>query len=290
MAVLFDGLAYGMLLFLMSAGLSITMGLMNFVNLAHGVFAMMGGYLALFISKHSQLSFVPILPLVFINCFIVGLVLERLLFRRFYERSALDQVLFSIGLVFVFVAAATFVFGPSVHTLQLPSYFKGQVYFFNFGLGRYRLFLIAFGLSIAVLMWWVVSSTRFGAMIRASVNNSSVASGMGINVNRLFVLTFAIGSGLAGLGGALSLELLSMEPSFPLKYMVYFLLVVSMGGAGTLLGPFVAAIMIGVVDTASKYYMPELGGFMVYLLMVMVLVIRPQGIVRKPGSLSGSTL
>lgn len=284
--VLFDGIAYGMLLYLMSVGLSVTMGLMNFVNLAHGVFAMLGGYAALQVVNVLGGSFAAALVLAFAGALVAGAVLEALLFRRLYGSSALDQVLLSIGVVFVAVAAMTSIFGPSVQTLHLPQALQGQVVVLGIQAGRYRLFLILAGLVISIGLWILLSGSRYGAMVRAAVENRRVAEALGINVPRLFFLTFSLGCGLAGLGGALSLELLGMEPGFALKYMVYFLLVVSVGGAGTLAGPFVAALLVGIIDTAGKYYFPQLGGFLIYLFMVLVLLWRPDGLValRRPRS------
>lgn len=276
--VLFDGIAYGMLLYLMSVGLSVTMGLMNFVNLAHGVFAMTGGYAAWIVMQHPEGNLFIALLAAFAAAAFVGAVLEAFLFRRVYASPALDQVLLSMGVVFVAVAVATFVFGPSVQTFHLPSSLQGQVSVSGVGVGRYRLFLIVVGLALSVGLWLLLGRSRYGAMVRAAVDNRRVAVAMGINVPLLFFLTFSLGCGLAGLGGALSLELLGMEPGFALKYMVYFLLVVSIGGAGTLAGPFIAALLVGIIDTAGKYYFPQLGGFLIYLFMVLVLLWRPHGL------------
>ena len=276
--VIFDGIAYGMLLYLMSVGLSVTLGLMNFVNLAHGVFAMLGGYAALLVVNHLDGSFFLALLAAFIVALICGAALEFLLFRRLYASQALDQVLLSIGIVFVAVASMTFVFGPSVQTLHLPASLQGQITLLGLDVGRYRLFLIGSGAVVSIGLWLLVARTRYGAMVRAAVDNQRMAGALGINVSRLFFLTFSLGCGLAGLGGALSLELLGMEPSFALKYMVYFLLVVSVGGPGTLAGPLVAALLVGLIDTAGKYYFPQLGGFLIYVFMVLVLLWRPDGL------------
>src|SRR5690554_1243106 len=210
--VIFDGIAYGMLLYLMSVGLSVTMGLMNFVNLAHGVFAMFGGYAALLVVNHLGGSFFFALLAAFVIALIAGAVLEVLLCRRLYASQALDQVLLSIGIVFVAVAAMTVMFGPSVQTLHLPSSLQGQVTILGIDVGRYRLFLIAAGLVISTGLWLLIVRSRYGARVRAAVDNRRVAGALGINVPGLFLLTFSLGCGLAGLGGALSLELLGMEP------------------------------------------------------------------------------
>lgn len=276
--VLFDGIAYGMLLYLMSAGLSVTLGLMNFVNLAHGVFAMFGGYAAWLVMTGLDGGLLLALVVAFVVAAGLGAVLEILLFRHVYASSPLDQVLLSIGVVFVAVAVMSFLFGPYVQTVQLPSALQGQWVIAGTGIGRYRLFLLAAGLVVSVMLWLLLARTRYGALVRAAVDNRPMAAAMGVDVPRLFFMTFTLGCGLAGLGGALSLELLGMEPTFALKYMVYFLLVVSVGGAGTLAGPFVAALLVGVIDTAGKYYFPHLGGFLIYLFMVAILLWRPDGL------------
>lgn len=281
MIVLFDGLAYGMLLFLISLGLSVTLGLMNFVNLAHGVFAMIGGYASVVLVNSYGISFFVALALAFVIAAMVGVLLHALLYKHLYKTNALNQVLFSIGLVFVSVSVATFIFGPTVLSIKVPDILNGQLDFFAIQLGRYRLFLLVFGLALFLVISFLFAKTKYGYQIKAAVDNTVVAQAVGLNVDRLFVLTFALGSGLAGLGGALSVDLLGMAPDFPLKYIVYFLLVVSMGGAGTILGTFCAAMLVGLVDTAGKYYLPQMGGFLVYFLMIFVLIIKPQGLLVK---------
>jgi branched-chain amino acid transport system permease protein len=281
--VLFDGVAYGSLLFLISIGLSVTMGLMNFVNLAHGAFAMVGGYVCVIVMSRMGIPFLATLPVAFIVAAGVGAMLERLLYQRLYKATHLDQVLFSIGLVFMAIAGATFLFGPAQQPVQLPEFLKGQVHFLGMDLGAYRLFLIALVVAITIALTYLIERTRFGAQIRASVDNQQASAGLGINVDRVFGLTFALGSGLAGLGGALGIDVLGLEPTFPIKYMVYFLLVVAVGGAGTIKGPLVAALVLGVFDVAGKYYVPEIGAFVIYGLMVVLLIIFPAGLYGRRG-------
>lgn len=278
LGVLFDGLAYGCLLFLISVGLSVTMGLMNFVNLAHGAFAMFGGYVAVVLMTRAGVPFLATLPLAFVGAAAVGWVLERTLYRRLYRASHLDQVLFSIGLTFMAIAGATYVFGPGQQPVELPAFLLGQVRVAGLDLGAYRLFLIGVVVVITAALGWLVARTRFGAQVRAAVDNQQAARGLGINVERVFSLTFALGSGLAGLGGGLGIDVLGLDPSFPLKYMVYFLLVVAVGGAGTIRGPLVAALLLGVADVAGKYYVPAVGAFVIYALMVLLLVLFPAGL------------
>ncbi|MFO6421559.1 branched-chain amino acid ABC transporter permease [Hylemonella sp. W303a] len=280
--VIFDGVAYGMLLFLMAVGLSVTLGLMNFVNLAHGSFAVLGGYTAALVMDLLGLGYFAALACAFLAAAVSGALLELLLYRRLYGAHPLDQVLLSIGLVFVTIAVLTYFFGPTMLPFHLPEVLQGQVRVAGLAVGRYRLFLIGAGLLVLLLLLGMLR-TRYGAMVRAAVDNRRVAAGTGIHVQRIFLLTFALGSGLAGLGGALSLGMLGLEPTFPLKYMVYFLIVVCVGGAGTIGGPFVAALLLGIVDVAGKYYWPEAGAFLTYGVMIGVLLLRPNGLIPRGG-------
>jgi len=276
--VLFDGIAYGSLLFIIAIGLSVTLGLMNFVNLAHGAFAMLGGYVTVVAMSRMGVPFLAALPVAFILAALAGVVLERTLYQRLYRASHLDQVLFSIGLVYVSIAVATYFFGPSQQPVELPAFLRGQIDVAGRGFGAYRLFLIGVVGVLIVALHMLMERTRFGAMVRASVDNAVAAAGLGINVNRVFALTFALGSGLAGLGGGLGIDVLGLDPTFPLKFMVYFLLVVAVGGVGTIKGPLYAALLLGVFDVAGKYYVPQVGGFVIYALMVVLLLLFPAGL------------
>ncbi len=279
--VLFDGIAYGSLLFLISVGLSVTLGLMNFVNLAHGAFAMLGGYVCVVLMNRLGVPFLLSLPVAFIVSALAGWILERLLYRRLYQADPLDQVLFSIGLTFMVVAAATYVWGPTQQPVRLPEWLRGQVEIFGLDVGAYRLFLIGIVIVITAALGYLIERTRFGAQIRASVDNQRASAGLGINVSRVFSLTFALGSGLAGLGGGLGIDVLGLDPTFPIKYMVYFLIVVAVGGAGTIRGPLFAALLLGVFDVAGKYYVPEVGAFVIYVLMVVLLLLYPSGLIAR---------
>ena len=278
MTVLFDGIASGMLLFLISVGLSVTLGLMNFVNLAHGAFAMVGGYVCVTLLNKAGVPFLASLPLAALATAAVGVVLERTLYRRLYTATHLDQVLFSISLVFMSMSAMQYFFGAQQQPLNLPDFLKGQINLPGLDMGVYRLFLIAVSLLLAYGLQRMVSGTRFGAQLRASVDNPRAARGMGINVERVFTLTFALGSALAGLGGAMGVEMLGLDPGFPVKYIVYFLIVVAVGGSGSIAGSLVASLILGVVDVAGKYYVPQVGSFVIYAVMVVMLVFRPQGL------------
>jgi branched-chain amino acid transport system permease protein len=278
MTVLFDGIASGMLLFLISVGLSVTLGLMNFVNLAHGAFAMVGGYVCVTLLNRLGVPFLLSLPLAALATAAVGVVLERVLYRRLYGATHLDQVLFSISLVFMSMAAASYFFGANQQPLQLPEFLRGQFKLPGLDMGVYRLFLIVISGLLAWGLQALVSGTRFGAQLRASVDNPRAARGVGINVERIFTLTFALGTALAGLGGAMGVEMLGLDPGFPVKYVVYFLIVVAVGGSGSITGSLVASLILGVVDVAGKYYVPEIGSFLIYAVMVVTLVFRPQGL------------
>jgi branched-chain amino acid transport system permease protein len=276
--ILFDGVAYGSLLFLISIGLAITLGLMNFINLAHGAFAMLGGYVCVLALTRAGVPFFAALCIAFVAGGVAGAVMERALYRRVYRRSHLDQVLFTIGLTFMAMAGASFLFGPGQQPVHLPEYLSGQVRIAGIDVGAYRLFLVAVVAAITALLTWLVEHTRFGAQVRAAVDNRVAAEGLGINVAWVFSVTFALGSALAALGGALAIDVLGLDPQFPLKYMVYFLLVVAVGGARTIKGPLVAALILGIFDVAGKYYVPEIGSFVIYALMVAMLVLFPNGL------------
>jgi branched-chain amino acid transport system permease protein len=276
--ILFDGIAYGMLLFVLACGLSVTLGLMNFVNLAHGAFAMAGGYITLVLVNRAGLPFFAGLAVAFVITALIGALFERTLYVHVYNRSHLDQVLFTIGLVFMSVAAVDYVMGSQQVFIQIPGALQGRFEFFGVGVGRYRLLIIVACGVLTVGLQLILSGTRFGSRLRASVDDARVARGLGINVNRVFALTFAFGSGLAGLGGALGAEILGLDPTFPLKYMVYFLIVVTVGGTSSITGPFLASLLIGIADVAGKYYVPKFGAFVIYTIMIVVLILRPQGL------------
>ncbi len=276
--VLFDGIAYGMLLFVLSVGLSVTLGLMNFVNLAHCAFAMLGGYLTATLVNDFNWSFFATLPVAFIAAATASIAFERIFYRRLYRASDLDQVLLTIGIAFVSVAIAAYLFGTAQQPIQTPPLLRGAIDFLGLNLGKYRLFLIGTALVVTILLVVGIEYTRFGAQVRAAVDNQRMAGGLGINVERTFAITFALGSGLAGLGGALAIEIVGLDPNFSFIYLVYVLIIVSVGGLGSIAGSFAAAILIGVSDIAGKYYFPELGAFLIYLVMVVILMWRPAGL------------
>lgn len=284
LTLLFDGIAYGMLLFVLAVGLAVTLGLMNFINLAHGAFAMVGGYATVLLMDRAGVPFLATLPLAFLLAAAAGALLERTLYRPMYGKPHLDQVLFSIGLVFMAVAAVDYVIGSQQQIVKLPAFLSGRFELAEVGIGKYRLFIVVLCALLTVGLQLILSRTRFGSRLRAAVDDPRVASGLGINVNRVFLLTFAVGSGLAGLGGALGAEVLGLDPTFPLKFMIYFLIVVSVGGTSTITGPLLAALLLGIADVFGKYYAPKLGAFVVYTLMIVILLWRPQGLFVRKGA------
>ena len=276
--MLLGGLAAGMVLFIVSVGLSVTMGLMGFVNLAHGGFAMIGGYVIVMTMNRLGVPFAAALAIGFIVTAAVSVVFERLLYARLYRAPELDQVLFTIGLVFAMIASVTIVAGPETQPLTLPPSMQGQVSLGFMTYRTYSLVLIVVGLLIMLGLWLGFERTRMGAQIRAAVDNRRMAESLGINIARLFTLTFAFGSGMAALGGGLGAEFLGLDPQYALKYLVYFLIVVAVGGLGRVTGVFYAALLIGVLDFALKKYVPSGGTAFIYALTILLLLWRPQGL------------
>ena len=279
--VLFDGFAYGMLLFLLSVGLSVTLGMMNFVNLAHCSFAMIGGYTTVTLMNELGWPFFATLPMAFVMAALISVVLERLLYRRLYRASDLDQCLLTIGIVFISVAAFAWFFSTEQQSTAMPPYLRGSVQALGMSFAVYRIFLILTALLITAVLIFALEYTRFGAQVRAAVDNQRMARGLGIDVDRAFLITFALGGGLAGLGGALAIEIVGLDPAFALSYLVYVLIVVAVGGLGSIGGSFAAAVVLGISDMAGKYYFPWLGAFLIYLVMVGLLMWRPVGLFGK---------
>ena len=278
LGVLFDGFAYGMLLFLLSVGLSVTLGMMNFVNLAHCSFAMIGAYVTITLTHTFGWPFLATLPMAFLAAALVSVVLERTLFQRLYRATDLDQCLLTIGVVFVSIAVMAYLYGTILQSVKLPSYLTGSFDVAGMKIGVYRTFLIIVALAVAVALIIGLEKTRFGARIRAAVDNQRMARGLGIDVDRIFALTFALGSGLAGLGGALAIEMVGLDTDFAFRYLIYVLIVVSVGGLGSIGGSFAAAVLLGISDMAGKYYVPQFGAFFIYAVMIGLLMWRPHGL------------
>src|SRR5438067_3554736 len=276
--ILFDGVAYGMLLFVLACGLAVTLGLMNFVNLAHGAFAMAAGYVTVVLVNRLGVPFLAALPIAFLAALLLGALLERTLYVHVYGKSHLEQVLFTIGLVFMSVAGVDYVMGSQQQCVEQPAALQGRYEVFGVGIGKYRLLIILICGVLTAALQLMLMTTRFGTRLRAAVDDQRVARGLGINVDGVFAATFAVGSGLAGLGGALGAEILGLDPTFPLKFLIYFLIVVTVGGTASITGPFLASLLLGIGDVAGKYYVPKFGAFVIYTIMIVVLIWRPQGL------------
>ena len=276
-SILFDGLAYAMFLFITSVGLSVTMGLMGFVNLAHGAFAMAGGYIVVSLTRSLGIDFVPSLLIASVLIALISVPFERGLYRRLYKSTDLEQVLLTIGLAFMAIATFTYFYGPIPKSVPLPHWLEGDVNLGFRSFPSYRAFLILIGAILITILWYAFERTNIGAKIRAAVDNRRMAESVGINVDRLFTLTFALGSGLAALGGGFAIQLFGLTPYFAVLYLVLFLIVVAVGGLGSLKGTLLAALVIGIIDTGGKYMFPQAGNFFIYAITVIVLLIKPAG-------------
>src|SRR5262245_1043681 len=270
-----------MLLFLLSVGLSVTLGMMNFVNLAHCSFAMVGGYAAVTLVNKFGWPFLASLPVAFAAAGLISLLLERIFFKRLYRSTDLDQCLLTIGIVFISIAAYAWFYTTEHQSAPLPGWLQGSLQAGGMSFSAYRIFLIVVSLAVTAALIFSLERTRFGAQVRAAVDNQRMARGLGIDVDRTFMVTFALGGGLAGLGGALSIQVVGLDPTFALTYLVYVLIVVSVGGLGSIAGSFAAAVVLGISDIAGKDYFPWLGAFVIYLVMVSLLMWRPVGLFGK---------
>ena len=278
LALLVDGISYGMILFLMSVGLTITLGVMRIANLAHCGFAMVGGYIGYALATRAGLGLGLSLPLAAAATMLLGLALERTIFRWVYAVSELKQILMTIGLAFVMIASVNAVFGSNMNTVPVPSLLAGTLTLGFLSLSTYRFFIILVSTAIAVGLWLVLEHTDYGARLRAAVDNPRMARCIGIDVPRLFAGTFALGCGLAAVAGVLGSQFLPLEPWYALEYLVPVLLVVAVGGLGSMKGSFYAALLLGVIDTFGRYYIPAAGAFVIYLVVLAALLWRPQGV------------
>ncbi len=276
--ILLYGLSYGLVLCLIALGLVITMGLMHVINLGHGAFAAMGGYLAISLMQQLGWPYVVAVPAAVLAVAAFGVLAERILYVRLYKRSHLDQVLVTIGFNFVVIAIITMLFGPNILRMELPAYLRGNV---DLGIREIELYrVVASGICIVIIsaLWWVFERTSTGARLRAAVDNRGMAQAMGMNVPLLFSATFALGCGLAALGGILAAPMLPMEPMWPMKYLVLMLVIVSLAGHGQVTASVAVAIIVGLVETAGRYLFPQFGAFFIYLLLIGLMVWRPQGL------------
>jgi branched-chain amino acid transport system permease protein len=276
--VLLYGVSYGLVLFTIAIGLVITMGLMQIVNLAHGAFAAIGGYLAVSLMNAAGVPFLASVCAAVAIVVLLSFVLERLIYVRLYGASHLDQILMTLGVNFIVIGALTIFFGPNVYPVKLPGFLQGSV---DLGLRQfevYRIFLIVLGLAVVICLWALFERTHFGARLRAAVDNRSIAQVIGIDVDRLFLLAFGIGSGLAALGGAVGAAMLPLEPYYPMKYLMLVLVVVALSGYGNIRASLGVAIIVGLIDTAGRLLVPAAGGFAIYVLLILLTIWRPEGL------------
>jgi branched-chain amino acid transport system permease protein len=282
LSVVLDAISYGMLLFTISIGLSIMMGLMRIVNLAHGAFAMIGGYLASYALLSLGLSYPLAILFAVLATILVSLPLEFFLYRRIYRKSDdLTQLLLTIGITFLIIGVVNFVLGPTSKPIPLPEALSGP---FNLGfrmIPAHRVFVTISGLATALVLWLLIEKTEFGVKMRAAVDNSDMAEALGIRTQRIFTATFALAVGLAAFGGIIGAQLMPIEPSYGLRYLVVFLVVVSVGGAGSIVGALAASLLLGLADTIGKYVAPEFGQFFFYLTVIAVVFLFPNGLLGK---------
>lgn len=279
-----DALAYGMVLFVISIGLSVTMGLMRVVNLAHGAFAMIGGYLASYATQTLGWSYALAILLAVFGTIAIAVPVERFLYRRIYGAPELTQVLMTIGITFMIIGIANYALGPTLKTVTLPDALKGSVDLGFRSIATHRLFVILCGLLVAALLWYAIERTAFGVKLRASVDNAAMAAALGVRTEIIYAVSFAVAVGLAALGGVVGAELLPVEPYYALRYMVTFLVVVSVGGAGSIPGALIACLLLGGIDTAARYWVPEYGEFFFYLAVIAIICVFPRGLAgRKTG-------
>jgi branched-chain amino acid transport system permease protein len=277
LTVILDGISYGMILFIISVGLTVTMGLMRIVNLAHGSFAMVGGYIAGYITQNGGDFYLSLLAAAAVAGALGGIA-EMTLFRPLYRKGELAQVLLTIGIVFFATSAITWIFGTFPYPVIMPDYLTQAVYIGFRSYPTYRLFLIAVGIVIVVGLWFLIENSLIGARLRACVDNARMARAVGMNVNVMFTVAFIGGCALAGLGGAVGAGILAPEPSYALRYVVLFLVVVIVGGEGSFKGSFVAAVAIGVIDTLGKYFVPDAASYLLYIAVFFLLLWRPKGL------------
>ncbi|MEP9400053.1 branched-chain amino acid ABC transporter permease [Mesorhizobium sp. KR2-14] len=276
-----DALAYGMVLFVISIGLSVTMGLMRVVNLAHGAFAMIGGYIASYAAHTLGLGYAVAILIAVVGTILIAIPVERLLYRRIYGAPELTQVLMTIGITFCVIGLANYVFGPTLKTIPLPETLRGPVDLGFRSIAAHKLFAIACGVVVAGGLWFLIEKTAFGVKLRASVDNAAMAASLGVRTKIVYAVSFAVAVGLAAFGGIVGAELLPIEPYYALRYMVTFLVVVSVGGAGSIPGALLACVLLGTIDTTGRYLLPEYGEFFFYLAVIAIVCIFPRGLLGR---------
>lgn len=277
-----NAVQYGLLLFLLASGLTLIFGIMGVINLAHGSFYMIGAYMAFALAPYLGQHFVTMLLVGVVLSVAIGYVLEWAFFSFLYEREHLQQVLMTFGLILVFEELRALLFGNDVHGVQLPDWLAGS--FSLAGLMSYpwyRIFASAACLVVALALYWVVNRTRLGMMVRAGASNRDMVRGLGINIQRLYRIVFAMGVALAALAGMIAAPMSSVYPNMGSSVLIICFVVVVIGGIGSITGALLASLLVGFVDTFGKVFFQELSGMSIYLLMAIVLVWRPEGLMGK---------
>lgn len=277
-SIAIDAFAYGTILFIISIGLSVTLGLMRVVNLAHGAFAMIGGYLASYGVTELRLHYFVAMILAIVLTILIAIPAERFLYRKIYGAPELTQVLMTIGITFLVIGVTNYVAGPTLKTIPLPDFLTGSVDIGFRALPKQRLFLIVIGMVVAAGLWFLIEKTNFGIKLRAAVDNANMAQALGIRTQIIYAVSFAIAIGLATMGGIIGSELLPLDPYYALRYMVVFLVVVSIGGAGSIPGALFSSLLLGVIDTTGRYIAPEFGEFFFYFAVIFIVTLFPRGL------------
>jgi len=277
LSIAIDALAFGMVLFIICIGLSLTMGLMRVVNLAHGAFAMIAGYIASYAARDLGFGYAVAIFLAIIGTIVISIPLERFLYRRIYGSPELTQVLMTIGLTFCVIGITNYFMGPTLKTIPLPQALSQPVDVGFRTIAAHRLFVIACGAAVAGGLWYLIERTSFGIKLRATVDNAAMSDALGVRTQVVYAISFALAIGLAALGGVVGAEFLPIEPYYALRYMVTFLVVVSVGGAGSIPGALIACLVLGLVDTTGRYLMPDFGNFFFYAAVIIIVCLFPRG-------------
>ncbi|MCA1371170.1 branched-chain amino acid ABC transporter permease [Bradyrhizobium sp. BRP14] len=280
-SIAIDALAYGMVLFVISIGLSVTMGLMRVVNLAHGAFAMIGGYVASYVTRDLGLGYGVAIAAAVFATILIAVPIERLLYRRIYGAPELTQVLMTIGITFCIIGIANYLMGPTLKTIPLGAALQGSADLGFRSVPVHRIFAIFCGVAVALALWFTIERTSFGIKLRASVDNAAMAAALGVRTEVIYAVSFAVAVGLAALGGVVGAELLPVEPYYALRYMVTFLVVVAVGGAGSIPGALIACLLLGAIDTTGRYLMPQFGEFFFYFAVIVIICLFPRGLLER---------
>ena len=293
-AQILNSIQLGALLFLMSAGLTLVFGIMNFLNLAHGSLFMVGAYVGATVAARTG-SFTTAVIAAIAMTMLLGVLVERTLLRKLYTRDHLDQVLCTFGLLLIANEVVRYIWGPSPVFINVPAWLSGPVQFLGQSYPAYRFAIILAGIAVVIGLYLLISCTRLGMLIRAGANNADMVSALGINIKLLNTIVFALGAGLAGLGGLLIAPLVSVQPGMGEPILILTLVVIVIGGIGSIRGAFYGALIVGLIDTAARIYLqigllqvfersvgqaigPAISSMLIYILMAIVLAFKPLGL------------